>query len=105
RIDRELLQELSTIRSKGVLVYLATNQEHRRAQHLMTTLGLAEHVDGIHYSAQVGAKKPSRDFFDKVASTMGFPAGELLLVDDSLENTRAAETAGWKALHWTGEMS
>ena len=81
-LDRELLEELSTIRSTGILVYLATNQEHRRAQHLMKTLGLAEHVDGIRYSAQVGAKKPSRDFFDHVASTMGFPTAELLLVDD-----------------------
>ena len=72
RLDHELLQELATIRSTGTLIYLATNQEHRRAQHLMKTLGLAGHVDGIHYSARLGAKKPSRNFFDKVASTMGF---------------------------------
>jgi putative hydrolase of the HAD superfamily len=105
RLDRELLQELAAIRSTGILIYLATNQEHRRAQHLMSTLGLAGHVDGIHYSAQLGARKPSLGFFDRVASAMGFPAGELLLVDDSLDNTRAAEAAGWKAFHWTGEKS
>ena len=71
----------------------------------MRTVGLAEHVDGIYYSAQIGARKPGQDFFDKVASTMGFPAGEILLVDDSPDNTRAAQAAGWKAIHWTGEKS
>jgi putative hydrolase of the HAD superfamily len=105
RLDRELLQELAAIRSAGILIYLATNQEHQRAHYLMRTVGLAEHVDGIHYSAQIGARKPNRDFFDKVASTMGFPASELLLVDDSPDNTRAAQAAGWKAFHWTGRKS
>jgi putative hydrolase of the HAD superfamily len=105
RLDHELLQELAAIRSTGILIYLATNQDHRRARHLMETLGLEEHVDGVHYSAHVGAKKPSQDFFDKVASTVRFPASELLLIDDSLDNTRAAEAAGWKAFHWTGEKS
>ena len=105
RLDRELLQELAVVRSTGIPIYLATNQEHRRARHLMETLGLAEHVDGIHYSAHLGAKKPSHDFFDRVASTMNFPANELLLVDDTLDNIRAAEAAGWKAFHWTRETS
>jgi len=104
-LDRELLQEMSAIRSTGIPVYLATNQEHRRARHLMRTMRLADYVDGVYYSAQIGARKPGREFFDKVASTVGFPAGELLLVDDSLDNITAAEAAGWTALHWTGEKS
>ena len=104
-LNRELLQELITIRSAGIPIYLATNQEHMRAQHLMQTLGLAEYVDGIHYSAHLGAKKPSRDFSDRVASTMTVPACELLLVDDTLDNIRSAVTAGWQALHRAGEKS
>jgi len=101
RLDHDLLKELATLRSSGMPIYLATNQEHRRAQHLMQNLGLAEYVDGIHYSAQLGTRKPSRDFFDTVASKVELPANTLVLVDDTLDNVTAATAAGWKALHWT----
>lgn len=105
RLDRELLGELAAIRAAGIPVCLATNQEHRRAEHLMKTLGLANYVDGIFYSAELRAKKPERNFFDQVASRIGLPAGNLLLVDDSLDNVDAARRAGWRAVHWTTRSS
>jgi len=105
RLDREFMRELSEIRSTGVRVYLATNQEHRRAGYLMKDLGLAEHIDDIYYSGQMGAKKPSQEFFDRVASTMSCVASELLLIDDTPANIRAADAAGWQTLHWTGKES
>ncbi|HEV3050722.1 MAG TPA: HAD family hydrolase, partial [Longimicrobium sp.] len=58
RLVAPLLAELSRVRSAGIRVYLATNQEHLRAAYLMEKLGLAEHVDGIFHSARLGAKKP-----------------------------------------------
>ena len=92
------------VRTEAIRVYLATNQEHLRAAHLMGHLGLADHVDGI-YSAQLGAKKPEMEFFDKVRAAVGLRADELLLVDDLRENTDAALRAGWHAIHWTKDSS
>ena len=86
-------------------MYLATNQEHLRAVYLMETLGLAEHVDGIFYSARLGAKKPDVEFFAKVQAAVGLCGAELLLVDDSRQNVEAALKAGWQALHWTRHRS
>jgi len=103
-LDHELLDYLAALRHGGLPVYLATNQEHERARYLMETLGLAAHVDGCHYSAAVGHGKPAPEFFDAVARKVGLPAGELLLVDDSEENVRAAIAAGWQAAHWTGRQ-
>ncbi|MBY0505265.1 MAG: HAD-IA family hydrolase [Bryobacteraceae bacterium] len=105
RLNRQFLQELDTIRAKGMRVHLATNQEHRRAQYLMDSLGLANHVDGIQYSAGLGARKPFREFFDQAALRVDLHPNELLLVDDSTENVKGAEAAGWKAAHWTGGQS
>jgi putative hydrolase of the HAD superfamily len=82
-------------------VYLATNQEHLRAAYLMEKLGLAEHVDGIFYSAHLGAKKPDMEFFAKVQAAVGLCGEEMLLIDDSCQNIEAALKAGWQALHWT----
>ena len=101
RIVAPLLSELSSVRSRGTRVYLATNQEHLRAAHLMQNLGLAQHVDGIFYSAQLGVKKPDMAFFEKVQAVVTLGANEILLVDDSRQNIDAALKAGWQAMHWT----
>jgi putative hydrolase of the HAD superfamily len=100
-----LLPELSLVRSAGIRVYLATNQEHLRAAYLMETLGLAEHVDGIFYSARLGAKKPHMEFFTKVQAAVGLAGDEMLLIDDDRRNVEAALRAGWQALHWTRNSS
>ena len=72
RLVAPLLQQLSLLRSAGIRVYLATNQEHLRATYLMERLGLAEHVDGIFYSARLGAKKPDLEFFAKVQAAIAY---------------------------------
>lgn len=105
RLAVALLQEISLLRSEGIRVYLATNQEHMRAAYLMQKLGLSNYLDGIYYSAQLGVKKPDGDFFASVCSHAGFDARELLLVDDSRQNIDAAVAAGWNALHWNSGCS
>jgi putative hydrolase of the HAD superfamily len=105
RVVAPLLAELSVARSAGIRVYLATNQEHLRAAYLMEKLGLAEHVDGIFYSARLGAQKPDMEFFAKVQAAIGLRGEEMLLIDDSRQNIEAALQAGWQALHWTKHTS
>ena len=105
RLVAPLLRELSLVRSAGIRVYLATNQEHLRAAYLMENLGLAEHVDGIFYSASLGAKKPDMEFFVKVQATVGLCGEEMLLIDDGRQNVEAALQAGWQAFHWTKDSS
>ena len=105
RLVAAFLPELALVRSNGILVYLATNQEHLRAAYLMEALGLAEHVDGIFYSARIGAKKPDIEFFAKVQAATALRGDEMLLIDDSLQNIEAAFRAGWQAVHWTKDSA
>lgn len=71
----------------------------------MEKLGLAGHVDGIFYSARLGARKPDANFFAKVQAAVGLCGEEILLVDDSRQNVEAALESGWQALHWTKHSS
>ncbi len=105
RLDAPFLAELSLVRSAGIRVYLATNQEHLRAAYLMEKLGLAGYVDGIFYSARLGAKKPDMEFFARVQAGVGLRGEEMLLIDDSRPNIEAALKAGWQAFHWTRHSS
>ncbi|MGX1101100.1 HAD-IA family hydrolase [Amorphus sp. MBR-141] len=100
-VDAAVLADCAALRRDGVRVLLATNQEHLRAAHLMRGLALADHVDGIVYSAAVGARKPDRAFYDAAARQAGCPGPALLLVDDTPANVDGARKAGWRAAHWT----
>lgn len=105
RIDQEVLLAMAAYRQEGARIYLATNQEHQRASYLMTTMGLGPHVDGILYSADIGHRKPTVDFYRLATEHAGVPAAQIVLVDDTLANVEAARQFGWRAVHWTGDGS
>ncbi|WP_037079722.1 HAD-IA family hydrolase [Neorhizobium vignae] len=104
RLDRKLIDDLAAVRETGVALYLATNQEHRRAAWLMDELGLARHFDGIFYSAKFGHRKPAQDFFRLATAEVGASPDEILFLDDTLENVEAARVFGWNAVQWTAGM-
>jgi putative hydrolase of the HAD superfamily len=104
-LDKNLLGELAALRAEGFQLHLVTNQEHRRAAHLWTTLGLSDRFDAMHYSAELGLAKPDPAFFAAVRARTGLLAGELLLIDDAQANVAAARASGWQALQWTGDRS
>ena len=101
RLDRQLLADLARLKDEGTLLYLATNQEHRRAAYLRDVLELGALFDGIFYSAALGARKPESAFFRLVTDGVGVAPEDIGFIDDVEENIAAAAQFGWKALHWT----
>jgi len=73
-----------------------------RAAYLMKTMGLCDEVDGIVYSAKAKSKKPQPEFFRFAEKATGRRPHELLLVDDTMPNVKAAQSEGWNAIHWDG---
>lgn len=100
RLDRTLLSDLAALRAKGIPMYLATNQEHRRAAYLMEKLGLSDYFDGIFYSAMLGYQKPAPEFFRLATERVGIAPGDIAFIDDYPANIEAARQFGWKAMHW-----
>lgn len=105
RLDSAILDDIAASRSAGLKVWLATNQEHMRARHLMDVLGLTKRVDGMFYSAALGCRKPEGRFFHAIEAATGCAPEELLLVDDTPANVDAAREAGWHAVRWDGKRS
>jgi putative hydrolase of the HAD superfamily len=101
RLDRRLLDDLAGHRARGTALFLVTNQEHMRARYLMSGLGLAAHFDGIVYSADLGCRKPSADFFRLATERVGHLPHEIAFIDDVAENIEAARLFGWNAVQWT----
>lgn len=94
----EALACVAALRTRGHPCYLGTNQERYRSDYLATEMGLAAKFDGIHSSSRIGHAKPSLDYFRAVQEHVG--SSDLVLIDDSIDNVRAAETCGWSALHY-----
>lgn len=105
RLDPILLSDLQEQKRRGVRIYLATNQEHERAAYLMETLELKSVASGIFYSAALGCRKPSEDFYRKATEQSGVHAQEIMFIDDMAENIEAARAFGWQAAQWTSGMS
>ena len=103
RLDTGVLEDIAQLRAKGLRVVLCTNQDHLRAAYLMHHLGLRDHVDGIIYSAAIGARKPDPAFFNAARAQTGQPPEALLLIDDTRANITAARKAGWRACLWQGD--
>ena len=100
-LDAAVLADCDALRARGHSIFLATNQEHLRARYLMERLALRDHVDGMVYSAEVGARKPEPAFFHAAAERCGTAPRDILLVDDTAANVEAARAAGWRAAQWT----
>ncbi|KFL30066.1 haloacid dehalogenase [Devosia riboflavina] len=105
RLVEAVIEGMAELRTRGHLVYLATNQEHMRATYLMEVMGLARQVDGIFYSAAIGHRKPSQQFYRHIQDTLGSSPDDITLVDDTEDNVIAAREQGWNAIHWRANMS
>jgi putative hydrolase of the HAD superfamily len=105
RIDQDVLRAVRALRGQGSRVFLATNQEHRRADYLMNEMGLEPEVDGIFYSAALGHRKPSPDFYALATDSCGSNASGIVLIDDTHDNVVAAREFGWSAIHWQEGMT
>jgi putative hydrolase of the HAD superfamily len=104
-IDPIVLADVERIRAKGLRVYLATNQESRRAAYLVDRLGLGDRIDGMLHSAALGARKPDRAFFEAATRAAKVAVHDVVFIDDNAGNVDAARRFGWRATHWLGDLS
>ncbi len=87
------LQALPDIR-----LFIATNQDHMRAQWLWQTIGLGALFEDMFYSARVGVMKPHRAFFDFAETRMGPLSEPPLFFDDTPKVVDGARLHGWDAV-------
>ncbi|MBS3847954.1 HAD-IA family hydrolase [Devosia sp. BSSL-BM10] len=81
-------------------LYIATNQEHLRANWLWSHLGFAALFEDIFYSARIGALKPHQDYFDFIEKRIGPQTEPPLLFDDTPKVIDGARRAGWEAIQF-----
>jgi putative hydrolase of the HAD superfamily len=99
RIDLDVLDAIRAVRAGGVPVGLLSNASTRLRSEL-TEAGLAEELDVIVSSADVGVVKPDPSAFAHIADLLGVPVERCAFVDDMLVNVDAATDLGMRAEHY-----
>lgn len=98
KINGELLsfiKKLST--DKDIRLFIATNQEHNRANYLMEKCGFSKYFEDIFHSAKIGFTKTQPEYFEAVDKLIGIQNTKPILFDDTPKVVKAAKEHGWDA--------
>ncbi|MFC1659277.1 HAD family hydrolase [Pseudomonadota bacterium] len=103
KIDKKLMELLYAIKQKNEKIefYIATNQEHNRADYLWNNLRFKDIFEDIFYSAKMGMVKSNPEFFYSVNKQLGLKdENNILFFDDSIKNVESAKLANWNAFEY-----
>jgi len=99
RVNTELVDAIKRLKaSADIKLYIATNQDHMRAQWLWQTLGFGTLFEDMFYSARIGAMKPHKSFFDFAEMRMGSQSEPPLFFDDTPKIVEGARAWGWESV-------
>ncbi|NLE12431.1 MAG: noncanonical pyrimidine nucleotidase, YjjG family [Clostridiales bacterium] len=77
-------EALKSLKSAGGRIYIITNGIERVQSSRWSLTRLKEFVDDIFVSEAIGAQKPSREYFDRVADRIpGFDSKQAVVIGDS----------------------
>ena len=90
--------------ANGVIVVLATNQEHRRLAFLRARIGDLLPLGAVLGSAELGTVKSDARFWAAAAEHLGLEPDDPMpvLLDDDPANVAVARACGWSGVHFTG---
>ncbi len=90
--DTELISKIQELRKEGIKCYVATNQEKYRLQYLREQMMFSEYFNGVFCSAEIGLKKPQKEYFEYILNKMNTSPNEVFYFDDSQENIEVASS-------------
>ena len=100
-LNEPLLDVVRRLRQSGACrLYIATNQEHLRANRLWSHMGLSDLFEDIFYAARIGVQKPDHKFFDFIEHRIGPQSEPPLFFDDSPKVVDGARKYGWEAVQF-----
>jgi FMN phosphatase YigB (HAD superfamily) len=99
-VDQRMLEYIGNLKSKGIPVYLLTDQERYRGEYLASQLN--KYVNGIFMSYQLRCKKASAEFFEKIKIALDLDNNHWVLFwDDDQKNVDIAQSCGIMAKYYT----
>lgn len=99
RVHPQMLGLIEELRDDGRRLALLSNAPLDLVDHASAVLeGL---VPELLFSSHLGLVKPSPEIFAEALRRLRVPAGDVVFVDDNVDNVRAARDAGMLGVHHT----
>lgn len=92
--DTLLIEKIQALRADWIKCYVATNQEKYRLEYIQKKMGFNALFDGIFCSAEIGLKKPQKEYYEYILDSLSISWEDALYFDDSLENIEVARSIG-----------
>lgn len=89
---------LSTLKKQGKQLILATNAHRKSLNVKLTHTDLADYMDKMYSSHDLGHAKEERAFWEKLSAKEPFDKRRSLFIDDNLQVLRAAKAFGLENL-------
>jgi len=99
-VNREVYLLAKELHQKGIRLFIGTNQEPYRLEHLEKLLNAEKMFEKIFASCQLGCEKPHHKFFDKMQEVIQEKPQSILFIDDSEENVLVSKNLGWQGHHF-----
>jgi putative hydrolase of the HAD superfamily len=96
----ETVALLQRLHARGRRLHYLSNMPHSYADHLEREHAFLGCFESGVISARVGQIKPEPAIYRLAAQHFQADPGELLFLDDVLDNVRAARQAGWQAVQF-----
>ena len=95
QVDPEAVPTIEGLRARGLRVGLCSNAPYRIPSMYaqLRHVGLADHLDAVTFSGQIGWRKPSPRIMEAAAAAVGSPPGEIVMVGDSVSDDVAGARA------------
>jgi putative hydrolase of the HAD superfamily len=103
---RETVWDIAAeFRARGNRIAMLSNGVAEIICRVRTERHLEALFDVVIVSCEVGQCKPEPDIYRMCLDQLAVPAALTLFVDDRLENVAAAENAGLRTFHFSGDQS
>ena len=89
---------VDSLRDKGLIVSVITDNGKERFTVLKSHLGLDDLFDPLILSADVGAFKPSAEIFQEALREANVKPQEAILIDNKQSNLETAQALGMKTI-------
>jgi len=94
------------LRRRGFKTYIFSNTNDLAIEHVRRSFPFFQDFDGYILSYEVGGMKPQPEIYAAMETLTGRSGGDLVYLDDRLENIAAGRARGWRTiLHESPEKS
>jgi epoxide hydrolase-like predicted phosphatase len=99
QLDEVLVDFIRGLRGEYTTALLSNAWDDLRPL-LVSNWKIADAFDRIFISGEMGLAKPDPKIYQEVVKQLAVNPGEIVFVDDFIENVEAARAAGWNAVHF-----